>query len=162
MLFSVLGLEWLAFYSLYFIHLKPVVLVQVFVKCFHLKAMLSFVICISTIIFFVKFMASFTFDFNFSVPQYPMCKMQIILLPYLVSLINVVKHSDSDKQQRKAQRKWKILYSEQCLDSRQEIRPQTHTEKWGKAKILNTCSLSKKDSSHVLREAEAHGKMLMM
>lgn len=47
-------------------------------------------------------MATFTFDFNFFVPQYPMCKMEIILLPYLVSLINVVKHSDSDKQQRKA------------------------------------------------------------
>lgn len=70
---------------------------------------------------FVEFMASFPFNLN-SLPQPPVCGVEIILLPYLVSLINAVEHSDSDKQPRKAQRKWKILSSEQCLDSWQEIR----------------------------------------
>lgn len=84
------------------------------------KAMLLLGACSNHNIF-VEFMPSFPCNLN-SLPQPPVCGVEIILLPYLVSLINVVEHSDSDKQARKAQRKWKILSSEQCLGSQQEIR----------------------------------------
>lgn len=91
--FSVFGLGFSAF-------LKPV-LAQVLLLCPRGKAALPFGACFNV---FVEFMASFPFQLN-SLPQPPACEVAIILLPHLVSLINVVEHSDSDKQPRKAQRK---------------------------------------------------------
>lgn len=91
-----------AFRFFFCIHLKPV-LVQVLPLCPPGKAMLPFGACSNHNIF-VEFMPGFPCDSN-SLPQPPVCGVEIILLPYLVSLINVVEHSDSDKQARKAQRK---------------------------------------------------------
>lgn len=84
------------------VHLKPV-RVQLLLLCPRGKAALPFGAFLNQNIF-VEFMASFPFNLN-SLPQPPVCGVEIILLPYLVSLINAVEHSDSDKQPRKAQRK---------------------------------------------------------
>lgn len=83
------------------LHLPPVLVQLLLLLCPHGKATLPFGASSNSNIS-VEFISSFNLN---SLPQPPACEVEIILLPYLVSLINVVEHSDSDKQLRKAQRK---------------------------------------------------------